>query len=292
MRIDGKAIADAILGRVTADVMKLKARGITPTLAVILIGDDPASLAYIRQKQNVATRIGADLLFTRLPESAGADELETLVERSNADPHIHGLIIQRPIPAGVGDVSRILASVSPQKDIDGFLPNSPYDVPVALAVGEILKTAYSSVIPTAEPESNKITSRIPDDIFFEWLKTKRIAIIGRGETAGGPIAAYFRKHECATSIIHSRTPDPTRILHMADIVISCVGKERVVTSQTIKPGAILMSVGIWRDTTGKLRGDYDEEDIKSTASRYTPTPGGVGPVNVACLMQNLARAAS
>ncbi len=285
MRIDGKLIAEEILATLAANVTRLKTNGIYPTMAVILVGDDPASLAYIRQKQKAAERIGASLVFSHQSSAISKEQFSRLVKQYNDDPNIHGLIIQRPIPKEVGDVSDILASVALEKDVDGFLPDSPFNVPVALAVGEILRNVKSQIEKIKSTDLN-------NEKLFEWLKTQKIVIIGRGETAGAPIARYLDKLHCPTSIIHSQTPNPREIMRQGNIIISCVGKERVVTGDAIKPGAILMSVGIWRDNNGKLRGDYEEEEIQEIASYYTPTPGGVGPVNVACLMQNLVAAAS
>ena len=248
MIIDGKAIAENILTQLSETI---KTMGVTPTLAVIQIGDNPASLAYIRQKQKAAEKIGAKIIVSNTLSD---------VDRFNADPHIHGLIIQRPVPEPVGEYH-----VKREKDVDGFEKNSPFDVPVAHAIGEIL-------------------THIQTDF------SKKFVVIGRGETAGAPIAHYLNKQHCATSVVHSQTPNPEEIIKQADVIISCVGKERVVTKDTIKPGAILISVGIWRNDARKLHGDYDESDISDIASYYTPTPGGVGPVNVACLMQNLVKA--
>lgn len=277
MLFDGKALADTILADLTGQVDALIARGITPTLAVILVGDDPASLAYIRQKQKAADRIGVNLIFDHQTASLTSGGLYNLIAKYNNDPSIHGLIIQRPIPKVVGKVDDVLAKVQMSKDVDGFLPGSPFDVPVALAVGEILKAVFSSAPKEAAD-------------YPTWLKKQHIAVIGRGETAGRPIADYLTKQQCAMSIIHSQTPDTAEKLRNADIIISCVGKEGVVIRDSIRPGAILISVGIWRDAAGKLRGDYDETDIEEIAGWYTPTPGGVGPVNVACLMKNVIKA--
>ncbi len=264
MRIDGKALADEILAKGTPEVEALKKQGTTPTLAVILVGDNPASLAYIKQKQKAAERIGATVILSRQPPTITKETLQQLVSSFNADPKVHGLIIQRPVPDEVGDVSDVLNSVAKRKDVDGFLPHSPFDVPVARAVWEIIRS----------------TRKNPS----------HYVVIGRGETAGGPIARYLTKQGIDPQIIHSKTPNPTEIIKQADVIISCVGKERVVIKDTVKPGAILISVGIWRDEQGKLRGDYDEEEVADVASFYTPTPSGVGPVNVACLMQNLVKA--
>lgn len=273
MRIDGKTLADNIL-----TTLQGEAKGLSqpPRLAVILVGDNPASLAYIKQKQNAAQKIGAKIIFNHQQTEISSLTLKKLVNQYNNDPSVDGLIIQRPLPADMGEVTPILNAVNPKKDVDGFVPNSPFDVPVASAVGEILRNIHAQ-------GKNK-------NEFLSWLKQKKIVVVGRGETAGAPIASYFQKLECATSVIHSQTPNPEQLLKQADVIISCVGKSRVVTPEAIKPGAILISVGIWRDNEGKLHGDYEEEEIANIASFYTPTPGGVGPVNVACLMKNLIQA--
>ncbi len=276
MRIDGKTLADNILDDLAKKVSSLD--GKAPTLAVILVGDNPASLAYIKQKQKAAEKIGAKIIFNHQQTGISIATLKEFVDEYNNDPSVHGLIVQRPLPPEIGDTTNILNSVNPKKDVDGFLPNSPFDVPVASAVGEILEHVY------AQNEKNK-------QEFLSWLREKNIVVIGKGETAGAPIASYLQKLECATSIIHSKTPNPEAVMKQADIIISCVGKSRVVTPEAVKPEVILISVGIWRDSEGKLHGDYEEEEIADAASFYTPTPGGVGPVNVACLMKNLLQAA-
>lgn len=276
MLIDGKALADSILTDLGVQVTALTAGGVVPTLAVILVGDNPASLAYIRQKQKAAEKIGARLIFDHQTANVTGGGLYNLIAKYNSDPTVHGLIIQRPIPKEVGRVDDVLLKVQKAKDVDGFLPDSPFEVPVALAVGEILKSIHTD---TKEPND-----------YADWLRKKKVVVIGRGETAGKPIAAYLSSGHFAVTVVHSQTPDPEKIVNNGDIIISCVGKERVVAGTSIKPGCILISVGIWRDSAGKLRGDYDEPDISSIAGWYTPTPGGVGPVNVACLMKNVIKA--
>ncbi len=258
MKIDGKAIADEMFGTLTEEVLRLKTQGVTPALAVILVGDNPESLAYIRQKQKATERVGGRFIFEQLPKTATQKELDARVDMYNHDPAVHGLIVQRPIP-------RLTTQVNAAKDIDGFEKDSPYEVPIAMAIFTFLK-----------------------DVDY---RDKKIVIVGRGETAGKPIAEAFAKRQCATFIIHSQTPNPEEIMKTADILISCVGKERVVTADAVKPGAILISVGLWRGEDNKLHGDYEENEIADVAGSYTPTPGGVGPVNIACLMQNLVRAA-
>jgi len=281
MKIDGKAIADKILEDLTLKVKLLKEKGIVPTLAVILVGDNPASLSYIKQKQKTAERIGATLQLHQASSDMRQDTLLELITKLNVDPQVHGIIVQRPLPKASSINNAILKTINQQKDVDGFVPNSPFAVPVARAVIMILRFVFS-----------QLNQLVQLDQFDVWLKKKRIVIIGKGETAGRPIADYLAKQHCTTSTIHSQTANPQKLIRNADIVISCVGKERVVTKDMIKSGSILISVGIWRDSEGKLHGDYEEEDVKDTASFYTPTPGGVGPVNVACLMQNVVEAVS
>lgn len=251
MRIDGKAIADGILNTLAE---KIKYLDFQPTLAVVLVGDDPGSLSFIKQKTKAADRIGARLFFEHLPENTSEETLASTITRFNNDPTVHGLIVQRPIP--IPGIGIALNTVAPEKDVDGFTQNSPFQVPVARAVVTILKSIGVT------------------------MENKNIVIIGRGETAGKPIAKEFP----GATIIHSQTPNPNEIIKSADILISCVGKNVV---KNIKPGAILISVGLFRGVDGLLHGDYEEEDVKNLAAFYTPTPGGVGPVNVACLMQNL-----
>ncbi len=279
MKIDGKAIAGGILTSLKQEVDLLKKKGISSTLAVILVGDDPASLSYIKQKQKAAEAIGAKVILDQQAASISSQVLKERIEKYNNDPSIHGIIIQRPLPKESPIDRDIFNEISPKKDVDGFVPNSPYDVPVAKAVLTILQEVFVS-------EKKNLKAQT----FKDWLKNQCVAVIGRGETAGKPIADALGEHGCTLSVVHSQTTHPEEVIKTLNIVVSCVGKERVVTKDMIVPGTILISVGIWRDVLGKLHGDYEEEEIKDIASYYTPTPGGVGPVNVACLMQNLIQA--
>lgn len=298
MKIDGRAIANTILENLKTEVTKLKKRGVTPTLAVILVGDNPASLSYIKQKQKAAETIGAKLILDQKPFFLSLKDIKVLINKYNNDPTIHGLIVQRPLPKELGDTTDALSTISPQKDVDGFLPNSPYTPPVALAVLSILELIYHQQVEsrnniTMKQFNNSMNgeNKPATKDFPEWLRSQCITVLGRGETAGKPIADSLSSLHCTTWIIHSKTPNPYDSMRKADIVVSCVGKERVVTKDTLKPGAMLIGVGLWRDSQEKLHGDYEEDEIRDVASYYTPTPGGVGPVNVACLMQNLVQAA-
>lgn len=284
MRVDGKEIANNILDSLASKVAALKKRGITPTLAVIQVGDDPASTAYINQKKKAAERIGAVLIHEKLPADCTYQRVNLLLREYTANPKIHGIIVQQPLPNKLGDIIPLINQIDLKKDIDGFLPNSLYPVPVASAVITILEKTYQNAL-----RFNPVSDRVKP--FENWLRQSSIAVLGRGATAGKPIADLLVSRGYNVTVIHSQTKNPDVIIKSADIVISCVGKPNIVRRDNIKNNAILISVGIWRDKNGKLHGDNNESDIQDIAKAYTPTPGGVGPVNVACLMQNLVSAA-
>lgn len=301
MIIDGRKIADDTLLNLLNRVAHLKKQGVTPTMAVILVGDDPGSESYVRQKQKMADSIHAQVKVIRYPQTVSQAIINKTIEQYNNDSHIHGIILQRPLPKHLQN-PKLLNSINPNKDVDGFVPNSLFKVPVAMAVEKILKQIYKlqmirrrkSFGGQANDTSMQQRSNGTIKQFVQWMQTQKIVVIGRGETAGTPIAKHFIKNRCTISIIHSKTPNDEKVqlLKKADIIISCVGKNQVITAQSIKKGVILISVGIWRDDAGKLHGDYEEDEIKDIASFYTPTPGGVGPVNVASLMENLISAVS
>ncbi len=280
MIIDGKGLADSILEKLSETVATLKKGGITPTMAVILVGDDSGSLSYIKQKQKAASRIGAKVIFEQLPATIQPETLRSAIAHYNNDSSIHGLIVQRPIPNTADVIEEILNSVAPAKDVDGFIPNSPFEVPIARAVITLLEDVHAKLSSAGLVRTE----------FKKWLNSQSVAVIGRGQTAGKPIAHDLITYGCMPSIIHSKTSHPEKILRAATVVISCAGKEHVIHKHNISSGVILISVGLSRGKDGKLHGDYAEKEIESIASFYTPTPGGVGPVNVACLMHNLVDA--
>lgn len=265
MKIDGQEIASEILDELKIKVQNLKEKGITPTLAIILVGDNPQSVAYIEQKELKANKIGANVKVLKLDSKVSESELLEGVNELNNDHSIHGIIIQRPVPNISSE--RLDIAVIPEKDVDGFNPSSTFEPPVSEAIIKILRSVDAN------------------------FANKKIAIIGKGETGGGPIIKTFQKHGIDFSAVDSKTKDSELIIKSADIIISAVGKSGVLNSKNIKKGAILISVGLHKDENGKLRGDYRGNEIKDIASFYTPTPGGVGPVNVAMLLQNLVQAA-
>lgn len=276
MKIDGKLIASEIKERLKKDVISLRQKGIPPHLTVILIGNDPASLVYVNQKQKVAEEIGVQFsIFSRFNrDSIAKEELVKLVNRLNADKSVHGIIIQRPVPIDI-EKDELDQMVVPAKDVDGFHPQSPFYPPVALAVLKILRWVEKDCCNNPKP-------------FYSWLKEKKILVIGRGETAGLPIAETLKKKGAAFTVANSQTTNLKDLCLNSDIIISCVGKSNVVRHDMITNRAVLIGVGLHQEK-GKLHTDYNQEEIESRIAYFTPVPGGVGPVNVACLLENLVR---
>ena len=310
MKIDGKAIAQEIFDDLTRRVAKLKEKNITPQLAVILVGNDEASAAYVKQKDLKAQAIGAKAMVLNQESGIRNQELIDLIKRLNKDPKVHGIIVQRPLPEHI-DEKAIDNLVLKEKDIDAFLEDSPFIMPLANAVLKILKHIYKlkargadeifsvrimSENETGESKQSLRTAEQKNFIsdlsdFAKWLQSKNIVVIGKGKTGGGPTIDLLRKKGVEVQVIDSKTKNPKEIAKNADIIISTVGKSGILTSEMIKQGVILIGVGMFRGADGKLHGDYEVSDIEQKASLYTPIPGGVGPVNVACLLENLVIAA-
>lgn len=273
MKIDGREIAQKILQNLSYQVV--------PHLVVILIGDNPAWKAYVRQKELKAKEIGAKTTILNLSLNVSNEKLLKTIQQLNNDNNVHGIIVQRPLPNSI-DKEKISLAISSQKDIDGFHKNSKFEMPLATAVLKILEEIQASTpgVDAQKPQG-----------FISWLKSKKIVVIGKGETGGGPIIQKLKKLGIKPEVIDSKTPNSELITKTADIIISCVGKPNVVRPEMIKGGVILISVGLYKDSDGKLHGDYKEEEIKDIASFYTPTPRGVGPLNIAYLLKNLVIAA-
>jgi len=273
MRIDGKKLANEILTDLAQKVSDLKTHNIIPHLIVILAGDDPASLSYVRQKKKKGEEIGAKVTIINYPVDITTEELAKKVKELNLDRGVHGIIIQQPLPKHI-DVDHLTELTDPQKDVDGFHSKTNFTEPIALAVIEILKTVSN--------EKN----------ILEWLKEKNITILGKGETGGLPIINSLKKHNIHFNLIDSKTQNPKQILKKSDLVISCVGKKNIIIKDDLKEGVILLSIGMHKEEDDRLHADYEEEEIEQIASFYTPVPGGVGPVNVAMLLSNLINAAT
>ncbi|SRR6266568_1944476 len=276
MRLSGRDIAKKLYEELKERVAKLKKKKVVPHLVVILVGENPASVAYVKQKQKNGEEIGAKVTVLKYETTVTAEELEEKVKLLNIDPFVHGILIQRPLPEQI-DVERLEMLTDPQKDIDGFHPDSPYTLPLPLAVVKILEEVHLQ------------TKNKPSD-FKNWLQSQNIILLGKGPTGGGPIIEHLKTLNVTPHLIDSKTKNPEEVMKLADIIISAVGRENTIKAEDLKPGVILISVGINRGVNNKLHGDYDEEKIKEIASYYTPTPGGVGPVNVAMLIENLLTA--
>ncbi len=272
MKLDGKVIAQKILDELKKRVGELEKKGVSPHFAVILIGDDASSTAYVKQKELKSLEAGIKISVFRFNSMLSEKELLTKLHDLNYDPSIHGIIIQRPLPLHI-DPQKITDATFLEKDVDGFSKNSPFSAPVALAVMRLLEE-----------------SKDEDISLNSWLSTKKIVVIGKGKTAGMPIINEFKKRQIPLTIIDSKTENKNFILKEADIIISAVGKKDVLTSQKIKKGSIIIGVGMFLEE-GKLRGDYSSKDIAEKAAFYTSVPGGVGPINVAYLLANVIDAA-
>ena len=275
MKIDGRMIASNILSGLKIKVIALKEQDIVPTMAVILIGGDKSSNIYVRQKELKAKIIGAEIKIFRFNETVTNEEIETLIKKLDADKNVHGIILQRPTPKNI-NADLLENLISPIKEIDGFGKKPLYVVPVAAAVFEVLDEIFGNL--------NEM------DSFSVWLAKKKVVVLGKGETAGMPIINYFKNREIDPIVVDSQTKNAEEILNSADIIISAVGKRGVIKTEELKNGIILIGVGISTNDEEKTQGDYDENKLEKIASFYTTTPGGIGPVNVALLMQNLVRA--
>ena len=270
-----------------------------PKIAIITLGPEGAWETYVRQKLKVALELGIEAVFIPLDD---ADEKTLLkkIDEINHDSTFHGMIVQRPMPGSINKQT-VTNAIAPEKDVDGFRSDSEFEVPVWLAVKRLLEESFSqlSVLCGRLSDSSSPISKPKNKKQIDWdRKTEnrepitglKFAVLGKGETAGGPAIRALKKLGAQLAVIDSKTQNTTEIIKSADVIITSVGKNGIINSRNIKPGAILIGVGT-HVADGKLRGDYDESDIKEVAGAYTPTPGGVGPVNLSYLFENLIHAA-
>lgn len=300
MKINGHDIAEQIYNDLRERVGELQKKGVTPQLVVLLVGKNPGSIAYVNQKEISGAKVGAKVTIKRFEDSVANEELVEEVTKLNEDPSVHGILLQRPLPPQV-NVKQLELLTNPQKDIDGFHPDSPYTLPLPLAVIKILQQIHrhceepmvmdDEAIPTRIQDEQRIASFTRNDDFLDWLNSKSIVLLGKGETGGQPIINYLQKLQIKPTVIDSKTPNPETILKRADILISAVGKRDIIQAKDLKQDVILLGVGMSQGEGKKLHGDYNGQDVESIASYYTPTPRGVGPVNVAMLLDNLITAA-
>jgi methylenetetrahydrofolate dehydrogenase (NADP+)/methenyltetrahydrofolate cyclohydrolase len=282
--IDGKSYAEGLRGRIAGHVARLKAEhGITPGLAVVIVGNDPGSQIYVAQKAKQTVEVGMHSEKYELPDTTSEAEVLALVEKLNADPKIHGILVQLPLPRQV-DPNKVIATISPDKDVDCFTPASVGKVQIGLP-GPVACTPLGCLMLLRD--------------FVGDLAGKHAVIVGRSNLVGKPMAQLLLRENCTVTIAHSRTVDLPGIVRQADIVVAAVGRPRMIKGDWIKPGAAVIDVGINRVPApdkgeGKTRivGDVDYTSAMPVAGWITPVPGGVGPMTIACLLANTVTAAS
>ena len=282
-RIDGKAFAEGLRARVGEEVAAVKeAHGLVPALAVVLVGDDPASQVYVRNKGIQTEEAGMRSVTHRLDETTSEETLLTLIEDLNSDDDMHGILVQLPLPKQI-DEAKVLAAISPDKDVDGFH---------VINVGR-LWTGQDALVPCTPYGCLMLLKDVVGD-----LSGKRALILGRSNIVGKPMAALLLAENCTVTLAHSRTQDLEARCREADILVAAVGRPQMVKGDWIKPGATVIDVGINRIPApekgeGKTRlvGDVDYDSAAAVAGAITPVPGGVGPMTIACLLRNTLVAA-
>lgn len=274
-RIDGKAISDQIKEEAALEAQKLQRQGITPCLAVVLVGNDPASMVYVNNKKKACEKVGILSRSYELPEDTEEKDLLALVEQLNMDSSVHGVLVQLPLPPQI-DEEKVILAVDPKKDVDCFHP---------LNVG-LLHTGQKGFLPCTPAGVLELIERSGHTI-----EGKRCVVIGRSHNVGKPTAMLLLQKNGTVTICHSKTKDLKGICKEADILVSAVGKLHTVTKDMVKEGAVVIDVGMNRNENGKLCGDVDFEDVCEVAGAVSPVPGGVGLMTVAMLMKNCITAA-
>lgn len=274
--INGKEIAAQVRENVRLEAEKLKAeKGVTPGLAVILVGDDPASKIYVGNKKKACLEAGFNSYEHILPAETTQEELIALVEKLNADPSVHGILCQLPVPKHIDDEA-VIAAISPKKDVDAFH---------AANVGKIMIGAYDFLPCTPAGVMELIHSTGVS------VAGKKCVVVGRSNIVGKPMAMLLLHENGTVTICHSKTADLAKECREADILVAAVGRAKLITADMVKEGAVVIDVGMNRDEAGKLCGDVDFEAVKEKAAFITPVPGGVGPMTIAMLMKNTLTAA-
>ena len=272
--IDGKAISLAIKDELKEKVSRLSAQGKTGSLAVIQVGNDPASSVYVRNKKKACEYIGIGSVSHELPEDTSEEKLLELIGDLNKDPEIIGILVQLPLPGGIKE-DRILNAIHPSKDVDGFHPMNVGK----LCIGE---DTFVSCTPAGVIELLKRSG-------IE-IAGKHAVVIGRSNIVGKPMALLMLRENATVTVCHSKTKDLKEITKQADILIVAMGKPLFIGSEYVKPGAVVIDVGIHRDADNKLCGDVRFDEVSKLASHITPVPGGVGPMTIAMLMNNCVKA--
>ncbi len=272
---DGKAVREYNLDKIAEQVAVLKEKGVLPTLAVIIVGSDPASRIYVNNKKAACERTGMRSLEYSLPEETTTEELLELIDKLNADKEVNGILCQLPVPKHI-DKNAVLERILPEKDVDCFHPENVGRL--SIGNGELVPCTPMGMVKLLEYENIDPTG-------------KHCVIIGRSDIVGKPMAMLMLARNATVSICHSKTVNLAEITKQADILVAAVGIAKFVKADMVKEGAIVLDVGMDRDENGKLCGDVDFDEVKEKASFITPVPGGVGPMTIAMLMRNTLTAA-
>lgn len=268
--IDGNALSALLRQQVSGKVKSLQTRGVTAGLAVILVGDNPASQVYVRNKVKACEQTGIHSLLEKHDASMTEAELLARVHALNHDNSIHGILVQLPLPAHINS-QKIIEAIAPEKDVDGF----------HVASAGALMTGLPGYWPCTPHGCMKMLEHIGYS-----LKGKHAVVIGRSNIVGKPMALMLLQEHATVTICHSATPDLKAHTLQADVIVAAVGKRNILTADMVKPGAVVIDVGMNRDDEGKLCGDVDYEGVKQVASYITPVPGGVGPMTITMLLVN------
>jgi len=273
--IDGNALSKQLRAQVAADTAALKAKGLTPGLAVVLVGENPASQVYVRNKVKACEDAGLHSVLEKYDAHMTEADLLARVEALNNDPAIHGILVQLPLPAHI-DAQKVIEAISPAKDVDGF----------HIASAGALMTGMPGFWPCTPYGCMKMLESIGYD-----LKGKHAVVIGRSNIVGKPMALMLLQKDATVTVAHSRTQNLKALTLQADVIVAAVGKRNVVTADMVKPGAVVLDVGMNRNDEGKLCGDVDFDGVKEVAGYITPVPGGVGPMTITMLLVNTLESA-
>jgi methylenetetrahydrofolate dehydrogenase (NADP+)/methenyltetrahydrofolate cyclohydrolase len=273
--IDGIALSKQLRQEVATRTQALRQRGLQPGLAVILVGDNPASQVYVRNKVKACEEAGFHSVLERYEASLSQADLLAHIQRLNQDDRIHGILVQLPLPAHI-DAQHVIEAISPEKDVDGF----------HIASAGALMTGLPGFWPCTPYGCIKMLDSIGYD-----LKGKHAVVIGRSNIVGKPMALMLLQRNATVTVCHSGTQDLAHFTRQADVIVAAVGKRNVLTADMVKPGAVVLDVGMNRNDEGKLCGDVDFEGVRQVASHITPVPGGVGPMTITMLLVNTLESA-
>lgn len=273
--IDGNALSKLLRAQIAIDTAALKVKGLTPGLAVVLVGDNPASQVYVRNKVKACEDAGLHSVLEKYEASMTEADLLARVEALNKDNNIHGILVQLPLPAHI-DAQKVIEAISPAKDVDGF----------HIASAGALMTGLPGFWPCTPYGCMKMLESIGYD-----LKGKHAVVIGRSNIVGKPMALMLLQKDATVTVAHSRTQNLKTLTLQADVIVAAVGMRNLLTADMVKPGAVVLDVGMNRNDEGKLCGDVDFESVKEVAGYITPVPGGVGPMTITMLLVNTLESA-